>query len=693
MQYRTRQSLCVMASLVVAGLAQAGPDWVEGDHGVDAGALLSGAQVTKGSSTLLRISGTLSTGTALVGSQVFDLQDMYLIRIDDPLAFCATTVMSNLAGGSADFDSKLWLFNASGLGLLGNDDTAVVPLLIGTSTVSGSTLGPFACDETESSIPAPGLYYLAISKAHLPLSNAGPIFNFDDQDLCGPGELSGPDGVGAGQPISGWIDNQIDFDIQVQGGRAGNYSKAFTLAGNPTLNPQVFSNIGVLADNSGYNDWKLGWNFGSDNDPTEGQASLGSGFTIENTMPDVSDPAANHLRFSINLRMKLKVPSAASVLGGNAAITLLTRPSLSSNAGQVTSDSQPVWNATLNSADAASLFSPSFQLSSPATPFTGSTAVTNATLPQFASSDEVESIGVRMVFDLTPGEKASFIGAFSLLPMAPLPPHDGGTVGYTIFLCGVSPAIPVLAMPLDIKHGHCPNLFRPGSNGILNVTLVGTSAVDVHDVVVSSVRLSRTDDIGGEVAPNEGPPGPHSSYHDKATPFPGTPCNCHSLNGDGITDLWMKFQSHLLADVLELDDLPCGQFVELRVTGQFTDNTEFVARDCIQIAHADDSGCNDGNLAGMGGKVNVRCAISNTWIDASTSDAFIDDGGFSHFERYYQSGTAVTLSAPPISGGQMFKGWRIDGKSMVNKANLTITTDKKPHTYEAVYVPVTTNIR
>ncbi len=39
------------------------------------------------------------------------------------------------------------------------------------------------------------------------------------------------------------------------------------------------------------------------------------------------------------------------------------------------------------------------------------------------------------------------------------------------------------------------------------MAVVGAVDFDVMMIDVSSVRLSRTDGVGGEVAPNEGPPG------------------------------------------------------------------------------------------------------------------------------------------------------------------------------------------
>jgi len=140
----------------------------------------------------------------------------------------------------------------------------------------------------------------------------------------------------------------------------------------------------------------------------------------------------------------------------------------------------------------------------------------------------------------------------------------------------------VIAPSLDIKPGSCPNLFNARSNGVLPVALVGTDDFDVKEIDVSSVLLSRADGVGGEVAPNEGPPGPHSVFDDVATPFDGETCGCHDTSFDGIVDLFMKFRNNDVVDALELDVVE-GE-VELVITGMLLDGTEFTSvSDCIRL--------------------------------------------------------------------------------------------------------------
>lgn len=137
--------------------------------------------------------------------------------------------------------------------------------------------------------------------------------------------------------------------------------------------------------------------------------------------------------------------------------------------------------------------------------------------------------------------------------------------------------------PLDIKPGSCPNSYNRRSHGVLPVGLLGTADFDVTTVDLNSVVISRADCIGGAAAPNEGPPGPHSVFSDVGTPFPGVPCDCHELTGDGVVDLSMKFPTDDVVDVLELNDLPAGALVELVVSGTLADGCKFIATDCVRL--------------------------------------------------------------------------------------------------------------
>ena len=225
---------------------------------------------------------------------------------------------------------------------------------------------------------------------------------------------------------------------------------------------------------------------------------------------------------------------------------------------------------------------------------------------------------------------------------------DGGTqrgAAWVLFLDGV------LMLNLDIKPGSCPNSFNRNSHGVLPVALLGTESFDVTQVDLATIQLSRAEGVGSSVVPNEGPPGPHSVLEDVATPFDGELCNCHDLEGDGITDLSMKFRTDDVVAALLLNDLPAGDLVELVVSGTLLDGTPFSASDCIRLVPP---GAPPGSLA-------VGSNLPGAWLDVSPLDNQLDGGGFANFERTFPLTTVVTLTAPAAFHGWVFSGWLTDG--------------------------------
>jgi hypothetical protein len=231
----------------------------------------------------------------------------------------------------------------------------------------------------------------------------------------------------------------------------------------------------------------------------------------------------------------------------------------------------------------------------------------------------------------------------------------GSTALAPVGTSGVVERIVVVANPsLDIKPGSCPNPFNLKGHGVLPIALAGSATFDATAVDVSSVRLARADGIGGQAAPNDGPPGPHSTFDDAATPFDGDPCNCHELAGDGTVDLIMHFRSDDVTSALELDGLPSGSMVELVVTGNLVCGAPFVSStDCIWIVPP--------NVAP--GLVKVTSNLPGTWIDVSPQDNTLDLGGFADFDRGYLVGQTVTLTVQEnqVPAGYTFRRWVVDG--------------------------------
>lgn len=151
---------------------------------------------------------------------------------------------------------------------------------------------------------------------------------------------------------------------------------------------------------------------------------------------------------------------------------------------------------------------------------------------------------------------------------------------------GIGDECDVVPVFIDIKPGSCPNSLNRRSHGVLPVAVLGTAGFDAGMIDIGSVRLARADGVGGLVAPNEGPPGPHSVFADVASPFDGEGCECHQLGGDGIIDLSMKFKTDDVVEALELNDLPAGELVDLIVSGSLLDGTPFSGGDCIRLVPA-----------------------------------------------------------------------------------------------------------
>ncbi|MFQ5490325.1 MAG: hypothetical protein ACE5GE_06340 [Phycisphaerae bacterium] len=183
--------------------------WVEGTPATpgtpDAAALPGTAQVPTpippapaGVTPLTTITGVLMPAGEVAP---FPFVDMYMICIDSPAAFSACTCAGPGCGPGAFApfftDTELWLFDAAGLGILANDDHPSVPCF---PFLHAAITGP-ATDLTGAMVPAPGIYYLAItSYPNAPTSAGGPVFAIPPPFT----EISGPDGIGGALPVTGW---------------------------------------------------------------------------------------------------------------------------------------------------------------------------------------------------------------------------------------------------------------------------------------------------------------------------------------------------------------------------------------------------------------------------------------------------------------------------------------------------------
>ncbi len=118
-----------------------------------------------------------------------------------------------------------------------------------------------------------------------------------------------------------------------------------------------------------------------------------------------------------------------------------------------------------------------------------------------------------------------------------------------------------VAVSVDIKPGGCPTPVNVGSKGVLPVAVLGTGELDVQSIDPTTITLAG-------VAPLRW------SYEDVGTPYAidYEGCDimdCHELEGDGIADLTLKFDTPEIAEALgDVYDRKC---VIVELTGTLKD--------------------------------------------------------------------------------------------------------------------------
>jgi hypothetical protein len=170
-----------LALALAAAPAATAATWTEVG---DAGTLPSNAQVAFGDGGLTSISGSLNSTTD---------RDMFEIYIDGGGTFSATTV----AQPGTVFDTQLFLFDSSGMGVYASDDD---PSAAGASQFR-STL-PASNPLTPV---ASGYYFLLIDNSpSFPTGAGGVIFPNFATSAAAEFAVVGPTGPGGGSPITGY---------------------------------------------------------------------------------------------------------------------------------------------------------------------------------------------------------------------------------------------------------------------------------------------------------------------------------------------------------------------------------------------------------------------------------------------------------------------------------------------------------
>jgi len=221
------RSFCMTASLsicaVMTGAAMAGPVW-DVDYTQDAGQLAGSAQIITASlAPMINIYGKLSTG--FVNS---DYVDMYQVEITVPTLVSISTAGGN-GGGSANFDSQLFIFKRKGNGhnvravaMRANNDAS--------SSNHGSRLGSEIDPTQEYTLLDRGFYYLAITGLGTDAVDTG-------------GSMIWPDLSAPGLTVSG---NEKFLGDWAGAGQVGDYHiRLLAVGGSPAPAPGAIALLGV----------------------------------------------------------------------------------------------------------------------------------------------------------------------------------------------------------------------------------------------------------------------------------------------------------------------------------------------------------------------------------------------------------------------------------------------------------------
>ena len=169
---RTFLVLTTAGLLILANASPSGAQTVVTENG-DAGSVPATAQVIP--SEVTTITGTLA---------LLDQEDLYRVCLAPGQTFSATTAGSDIA------DTQLFLFDATGRGVVANDDDATG---LQSTLPAGLELSP----------TSGGIYYLGVSSFDAdPLSSAGAIFT--GEEIINDVRYYVPGTPGGDLPVSEW---------------------------------------------------------------------------------------------------------------------------------------------------------------------------------------------------------------------------------------------------------------------------------------------------------------------------------------------------------------------------------------------------------------------------------------------------------------------------------------------------------
>lgn len=155
--------------------------------------------------------------------------------------------------------------------------------------------------------------------------------------------------------------------------------------------------------------------------------------------------------------------------------------------------------------------------------------------------------------------------------------HTDSLYGVNTRIVSATVSQPITQVYIDIKPGSCPNSLNLKDKGVLTVAALGTENFDVTTIDPTTISLSH--EGIGSTSPTRW------SYEDVATPFMGSACDCNDLNGDGYTDLTLKFDVQTLITALGLTDF-AGNTIPINLTGSLKEEdggSAIEGADCLKI--------------------------------------------------------------------------------------------------------------
>ena len=137
---------------------------------------------------------------------------------------------------------------------------------------------------------------------------------------------------------------------------------------------------------------------------------------------------------------------------------------------------------------------------------------------------------------------------------------------------------------VEIKPGSCQSPLNVRSRGMLPVAILGSDDVDVSTIDPATIVITREGFDPLEPI--------RYSYEDVGAPSEGDPCVCEDPDGDeldedsegdGQTDLTLKFRTQELVEGLGLKEVESREIIPLTIMWESEDGTPLMGEDCVKI--------------------------------------------------------------------------------------------------------------